>query len=142
MNTTMYTMKEMMVGPYEKNRIRVQNPSQFHDPQGMIYPNVRKVNIPAPLHMFSSYNPMVGAPPVYPPNNMQGLWPPPPMNQQPSGSGHRSGPPKTRHKHSERFEGLNSQASQDLMRAESQQTFSQGSQNFGNWNTYDYGIIS
>lgn len=75
MSRAMHTMKEAMVGPYAKERQAQQKQQQqpirdvrhLQDPQGMIYPNSNgKMNIPIPLHMFSSFTAPPPLPTVHP----------------------------------------------------------------------------
>ncbi|KAK0425498.1 hypothetical protein QR680_009236 [Steinernema hermaphroditum] len=52
MSTAMYTMKEMMIGPYEKERVHVRDLVGIQDPQGMLYNQDFSSGLPMPVHMF------------------------------------------------------------------------------------------
>uniref|UniRef100_A0A914YUY4 DNA helicase n=1 Tax=Panagrolaimus superbus TaxID=310955 RepID=A0A914YUY4_9BILA len=52
MNNAMYTMQEMMIGPYEKDRIHV-DVKTFNDPQGILTSDSSR--LPVPVHMFPSF---------------------------------------------------------------------------------------
>uniref|UniRef100_A0A1I8AJA4 DNA helicase n=1 Tax=Steinernema glaseri TaxID=37863 RepID=A0A1I8AJA4_9BILA len=52
MSTAMYTMKELMIGPYEKERVHVRDLSAIQDPQGMLYNQDFNTGLPMPIHMF------------------------------------------------------------------------------------------
>ncbi|TKR93806.1 hypothetical protein L596_008196 [Steinernema carpocapsae] len=67
MSTAMYTMKELMVGPYEKDRIHVRDLQGIQDPQGMFQDFIP--GLPMPPHMFMPQHPPMGAfsapPPIF-----------------------------------------------------------------------------
>lgn len=50
MNNAMYTMQEMMIGPYEKDRIHV-DVNKIQDPQGLL--TTESSRLPVPLHMVN-----------------------------------------------------------------------------------------
>lgn len=48
----MYTMQEMMIGPYEKDRIHV-DVKTLNDPQGLL--TSESSRLPVPVHMFPTF---------------------------------------------------------------------------------------